>query len=549
MGSITSLVKEDATFWKSEFEEKQKILSELFPLETPSAFYRVLFPDDSLQTMDTDSLGDGKGNAFIYYQLGHKNYVEDSARLAQKLEDGEITNDIYKKKLSELDEAYHIQDLVDGKITYDEVRKYSKGSNGVEQLVYDWEKVTDEHIQILHFLDQPRAYITPVTYFGRKKNMKFAQDIYAIVLDIDLVSKAGLETLIYLINRPEWVKPTYIVNSGSGVHLYFVLDKPIRLHRSKDAVEKLTELKKNIVAAYWKYGDVSSKESIDAQSIYQSYSLIGSPTKFGSDYRVTAYKVGGLVSIESLFKMVSIDVELPFKHDLTLEEAKKLYPDWKPKQKNKAKKGKSANAFNTRRKAYLQHRGVYDAELRRLRVPTAVKYGHRYWCLFGLAVTAVKCGITKEEFEKDCWDIGHFFSATIETSKPFTDADIASAIKCYSDVYRGVTLECLNYKTGIRREPSKRNGNTRKFHCKKYIPAMRSLNMVKDTRFGVEGGNDATLGGRKKGSKNKKNKAEKTVRDYLQEHPDAKKAEVIKNTGLSKPTVYKYYNKIKEELL
>lgn len=544
MISITSFVKEDNGFWLNEFEEKQKFLSELFPMETPSAFYRVLFPDDMLQTMDNDARYDGKGNALIYYQLGYKDYINETVILLQDLEKGKITQDCHDKKLLELDEAYHIRELEDGKITHEEVRKYSKGSNGVEHLVYNWERVSDEHIQILRLLEQPRAYITPISYFGSRKNMKYVQDIYAIVLDVDLVSKAGLENLIYFINRPEWVKPTYIVNSGSGVHLYFVLDEPIRLHRSKDAVEKLTELKKVLIGAYWKYGDVSSKESIDAQSIYQSYSLVGSPTKFGSDYRVTAYKVGGLVSIESLFKMVSIDVELPFKHDLTLEEAKKLYPDWTPRSENEegAKKGRPNKSF-TLRKPYLQHRGVYDAELKRLRVPLAVKYGHRYWCLFGLAVTAVKCGISKEEFEKDCWNMGHFFEATVERTKPFTDADIASAIKCYDKAYRGVTLECLNYKTGIHREPNKRNGNSRDVHCAMMRATKKikiDVGLVKDTRFGAEGGNDATKGGRPT--------VEQTVRDYLQEHPDAKKAEVIKNTGLSKPTVYKYYNKIKEEL-
>lgn len=539
MGSLTSFVKEDNSFWLNEFEEKQKFLSELFPLETTSSFYRVLFPDDSLQIMDDDSIGDGKGNALIYYQLGYKDYINDTVRFAQKLEDGKISKDFYKKKISELEEAYHIQDLIDGKITHKEVRKYSKGSYGVEQPVYYWERVLDEHTQILQLLDQPRAYITPVTYFGKKKDMKYVQDIYAIVLDVDLVSKAGLETLIYFINRPEWVKPTYIVNSGSGVHLYFVLDEPIRLHRSKDAVEKLTELKKTLIGAYWKYGDVSSKESIDPQSIFQSYSLVGSPTKFGSDYRVTAYKVGDLVSIESLFEMVSIDVELPFKHNLTLEEAKELYPNWTPKNKcEDAKKGKPNKSF-TLRKPYLQHRGVYDAELKRLRVPLAVKYGHRYWCLFGLAVTAVKCGISKEEFEKDCWDMGHFFEATVERTKPFTDADIASAIKCYDDAYRGVTLSCLNYKTDIFREPNKRNGNSRDVHCE-MMRAIKGVKikagMVKDTRFGAKDGN-----------KSGRSSAEQTVRDYLTEHPNAKKSEVIKETGLSKPTVYKWYDKIKKE--
>ena len=45
--------------------------------------------------------------------------------------------------------------------------------------------------------------------------------------------------------------------------------------------------------------------------------------------------------------------------------------------------------------------------------------------------------------------------------------------------------------------------------------------------------------GRPKGSGTK----EKIVLKWQEEHPEGKKTQCIRDTGLSKPTVYKYWNK------
>lgn len=540
MATITSYVKEDVDFWRGEFELKQEFFSGLFPVETSSAFYRRLFPEGVLQTMDADDYANGKGNAFVYYQLGYLDYCEDSTKLGQKYQKEQITDEVFTRKMGELDAAYHIQDLLDGKITHEQVRKYGKDASGNEHVIFNWDLINDEHLQIRKNMDKPRAFITPVTYFGKRKDMRYAQDIYAIVLDIDLVSKAGAENLAYYITRPDFLKPTYIVNSGSGVHLYFVLDKPVRLHRSQDAVDKLSAMKRKIALGYWKYGDVSSKERIDAQSIYQSYAVVGSPTKFGTSHRVTAYKVGDVVSIETLFQFAEMGDSLPFKYNLTLAEAKEAYPNWVPASEKqnvdedgneRGKSSKKTYKDYTNRKEFTHHRGVYDAELKRLHNQFLVTYGHRYWCLFCLGVTAVKCDIPREEFERDCWEIGHWMANTIERTKPFTDADIVSALKGYDDAYRAMSLDCINYKTAITREKNKRNWRTQDAHLKFARFIRDEINGKKDTwREG-----------------NGRPSAEQTVRAYLQEHPDAKKADVIRGTGLSKPTVYKWYDKLKEE--
>ena len=41
--------------------------------------------------------------------------------------------------------------------------------------------------------------------------------------------------------------------------------------------------------------------------------------------------------------------------------------------------------------------------------------------------------------------------------------------------------------------------------------------------------------------------AESTVVEYIREHPEARKCDVIRGTGLDKKTVYKYYEAAKAE--
>ena len=38
------------------------------------------------------------------------------------------------------------------------------------------------------------------------------------------------------------------------------------------------------------------------------------------------------------------------------------------------------------------------------------------------------------------------------------------------------------------------------------------------------------------------------IKDFMENNPKARKCDVIKGTGLSKPTVYKYYDDVKNEL-
>ncbi len=85
----------------------------------------------------------------------------------------------------------------------------------------------DELENLEYFENASFAYMSPVTYVGnspRKVNMK---NIHALTFDLDGVTSEHLLTLIHLIDQSFILKPTFITNSGNGLHLYYVFDEPI----------------------------------------------------------------------------------------------------------------------------------------------------------------------------------------------------------------------------------------------------------------------------------------------------------------------------------
>ena len=79
--------------------------------------------------------------------------------------------------------------------------------------------------------------------------------------------------------------------------------------------------------------------------------------------------------------------------------------------------------------------------------------------------------------------------------------------------------------SGIVIEPTKRNGRKQPVH-------MQYLNHMNEFRRSI--GEDFNKGGRPS--------AEQTVQQWQQKNPNGKKAQCIKETGLSKPTVYKWWD-------
>jgi hypothetical protein len=141
-----------------------------------------------------------------------------------------------------------------------------------------------------------------------------------------------------------------------------------------------------------------------------------------------------------------------------------------------------------------------------------------------LAIYASKCDIPKQRLKKDIQDV-FVILKEIEHVNELTQDDVQSALEAYGKEYYNYTIDDIEHLTDIRIERNKRNGRKQEQH----LIFSRGVREIKGRM-----GEKISGGGRPS--------ARQRVVDYRQQHPEATKAEAIRETGLSKKTVYKWWN-------
>jgi len=367
--------------------------------------------------------------------------------------------------------------------------------------------------------------MSPISYIGKSRKSQNARYLYALAIDLDGVTTD--ERMRFFLNQCEFgydmrafvwglPKPTYLVSSGTGIHIYYFFKKPIALFPS--AVKPLEKLKRRLTWQAWTQGASSLHDNVQYESLFQGFRVVGSITKTGS--RVRAFKVGGKVDIDYLNYHVPEEYavqSLSYKSDLPLKKAKELYPEWYEKRIiNKQPKG-----------SWQCKRALYDWWIRKTLSGWAE--GHRYWCIMTLAAYAVKCGIEYEELEADAFKLLPVMNKGAKS--PFTKEDVVKALEAYNDSYITYPIHVIEARTGIQLPRNKRNGLKQKDH----LEIARAIQTIKDRQ---QGKNWREGNGRPKGSSQQK----KLVEEWQKSHPDGRKVDCIRDTGLSKPTVYRWWN-------
>lgn len=364
--------------------------------------------------------------------------------------------------------------------------------------------------------------MSPISYIGNSRKSENARHLYAMAIDVDGIN--GDKGMRFFLQQVEeghemrsgiWglPRPTYLVSSGTGIHIYYVFKKPIALFPS--AVKPLETLKRRLTWQAWTQGAIDKyhRENVQYESLFQGFRMVGSITKVGT--RVRAFKVGEKVDIDSLNYFVPADYavlasDLGYKSNLSLAEAKQKYPDWYEKRiVQKQKKG-----------AWQCKRALYDWWKRRL--PDEIEQGHRYWGLMTLATYAVKCGVEYEDLEKDAFELMPILA---DKGDPFTEDDVLHALEAFNDSYVTYPIDTIVERTGLRIEKNKRNGRKRAEHIK-------LMNFVRDEINGNKNWRNT------EGSPNKAN----IVRLWRKNNPEGKKIECERETGLSRHTVLKWWN-------
>lgn len=174
--------------------------------------------------------------------------------------------------------------------------------------------------------------MSPVSYYGKSRVGKNARYIYAIAFDLDGVEMPQLRDTFHEMKRGMIPEATFVVNSGTGLHLYYFLESPVAMYPQFQAF--LRELKYALTRRIWNNYTSTLKEP-QIQSVLQGFRVVGSQTKLGRDYPVVAYRLGKRVSLGYLLGFLP-DTNGDFqrvvgilqKKPLSLEEARKKYPDW-----------------------------------------------------------------------------------------------------------------------------------------------------------------------------------------------------------------------------
>ena len=143
-----------------------------------------------------------------------------------------------------------------------------------------------------------------------------------------------------------------------------------------------------------------------------------------------------------------------------------------------------------------------------------------------LAIYAKKSGVSYERLEQDAFSLLERFDyLTTDEKNHFKREDILSALEAYNDNYYTFPIDTITQLTALPIEKNKRNGRKQADHIKLMNFVREEINNNKDWR-------------NKDGRPTKENE----VREWRQLHPAGTKAECIKETGISKPTVYKYWS-------
>ena len=141
-----------------------------------------------------------------------------------------------------------------------------------------------------------------------------------------------------------------------------------------------------------------------------------------------------------------------------------------------------------------------------------------------LATYAKKCGVSREKLEEDAYGLIPLMNTKGDA---FTEDDVLHALEAFTDSYITYPIDTIVNRTGIPIEKNKRNYRKQRDHVK----VMNTMKALKK-QLGEE-----VKEGRPKGS----GTAEQIVREWKGLHPDGRKADCIRETGLSKPTVYKWW--------
>lgn len=340
------------------------------------------------------------------------------------------------------------------------------------------------------------------TYFNNWISKSSAKDIYAFIIDMDNVYSGTLLNALQndwkTANDEPLPMPTYIVNSGTGLHLYFVLEEPIpNYHVTTENLDKLYRA----LAIQQTTKRVYLHKQV--QWFGQDFRMAGGLNKYG--WTNTVFRVGEKWNIDELGKQVGLkDI-----HFIRYGEKRTKKPT-----------NNKGNRKKPNRQGWRSNRAFYNYTLKNCRDKT--KEGNRYTSMCALSVIAWKCNVPQEELENDLLSLLPDYNKG--ATRQIKEKEIYSAMKMYNPKAMLTQRESLENWQGWEYKPIKRNGRKQD----KHLQLARGIRELKSVM-----GENVSGGGRP-------DKA-KIVEEWREQNPNGTKVDCIRDTGLSKPTVYRWW--------
>lgn len=384
--------------------------------------------------------------------------------------------------------------------------------------------------------------LSPVTFAGKTRQSENARVMYALCVELDNLrvdkdgNQVGLQDLIY-----QWSEdskmipcPTFCVASGSGIHLYYVFEQPILLYPK--VVRHLSKYKTELTKRIWnRYTTTSYKiDQIQFESVFQAFRMPGTVTKNKKE-RAEAFRTGKRVSAEYMNSFIppsyakrGAQIVEVYKTKTNLKEAQAKWPEWY--ERRIVQGDKNIKKWDIAGKVHGKNPyALYDWWYKK--ILEGAQVGKRYYCLWTLVIYAIKCDVPRERLEADCFELmKHFDKMSKEEKNRFTEYDVMCALQSYDDA-KLITypINSIINRSGIEFEKNKRNGRKQTDH----LGRIRALQ-----RYDDPDGNWRNKEGRPVGS----GTAQAKILEWKKLNPTGRKADCIRETGLSKPTVYKWWD-------
>ena len=358
------------------------------------------------------------------------------------------------------------------------------------------------------------------TYFKNFVSKATAKDVHALIIDMDNVWAGVLQSALqndWNEDDKELPKPTYIVNSGTGLHLYFLFDEPIPHYVCNS--EKIDQLYRRLAVQQTTSRIYLQKQ---VQWFGQDFRMAGSLNKY--NWRNEVFRVGEKWDIDRLAQAVGMEDT----HFVRYGE---------PRTRQLVKRERTKN--RTKRKGWRCNQGFYDYTLERCRNET--KEGNRYMSFCALTVIAWKCNVPISKVEQDLKGLIPKYNKGAK--RQITEKEIEHALRMYNEKAMLTQRERLQDWIGWEYKPQTNRHYGKQVFKRKKSQEARDKGL-KNTNLEVRGWavRDAMYPDGEWRNKDGAPSKQEEVRAWRQLHLDGKPKDCMADTGISKNTVYRWWN-------